>query len=100
MENERESKEYSWAWVGAARLLSKGACELLYAKLTPDAAAANVTLYDGENTTGEVIVTLRTSGLFNCECNPCRPLYCRKGLYVGTPTDGDVLLQWRELGQK
>lgn len=95
----RGSKEYSWKWVDTDKtLLSHGSCDFLYAKLTPDSEAGSCILYDGENDNGETIVELRTSGLYNCEANPCVPIYCRRGLYVGSLTDAGVLVQWRERG--
>ena len=98
MNEKCDSKEYSWKWVTGDELLSHGSCELLYAKLTPDTAAGSCVIYDGENALGETIVILRTSGLYNCECNPCVPIYCRRGLYIGSLTTAKVLVQWRERG--
>ena len=54
-----ESKAYSWAWVTADMLLSHGPCELHFAQLTADDGVADVTLYDGENTSGQTIFTLK-----------------------------------------
>jgi len=100
MQDLRDSKEYSWKYVTDAELLSKSACDFLYAKLTPDTTVADVTLYNGENTNGEKIVKIAAAGLYNNECNPPVALYCPRGLYVGTVTTGDVLVVWRVRGSK
>jgi hypothetical protein len=93
-----EAKEYSWAWVTANRLLTDRECELIYACLVPSAAGADVTLYDGENTTGDTVVTIEHAAKTSHPFNPRRPIYCRKGLYVslGTNVTG-VLVLWRHI---
>jgi len=96
----RDSKEYSWKYVTDAELLCNTACDFLYAKLTPDATVADVTLYNGENNLGQVIVKIAAAGLYNNECNPPVGLYCPKGLYVDTITTGDVLVVWRVRSSK
>lgn len=96
-----ESKEYSWKYVTADELLSKGPCELIYAKLTPATDVGSAIFYDGENATGKKILELATSQLYNCEVAPCVPIYCRRGLYIGTVTTVDgILVMWRELTYK
>lgn len=93
-----DSKEYSWKCVAGDEILSHGPCEFVYAKLTPTALAGSAILYDGENVKGKKIIELNTGGLFNCECAPPVPVYCRRGLYVGsTATIDGVLVIWREL---
>lgn len=94
-----ESKEYSWAWVTADRLLSHGACELLFAYLVVSAASTDSAIYDGENTTGDKIVDLKSAAVTGHPFEPAVPVYCRKGLYVdiGTSVTG-IFIQWRELG--
>jgi len=95
MQEIRNAKEYSWKYVTDAELLCLGACDFLYAKLTPDATVADVTLYDGEDSNGEKICKIAAAGLYNNEVSPPVGLYCRRGLYVGTITTGDVLVVWR-----
>jgi len=97
---EWDAKEYSWKWVTDAELLSRGACDLIYAKFTPDTDVGNVTLYNGEDGNAEVIIKLLTAGAYNCEFSPRRPVYCRRGLYIGTITTGDVFVQWRVRSSK
>lgn len=96
-----ESKEYSWAWVTEDRLLSHGACELVYACLVPSGATTNSILYDGENTSGEIIVTLKAATVRNIPFSPKVPVYCRRGLYIdiGSSVTG-IFVQWRELGHR
>jgi len=96
-----ESKDYSWKYVTADELLSHGECELVYARLTPATEAGSAILYDGENATGKKILEMNNGGLYNCECSPLVPLFCRRGLYVGsTSTIDGILVVWRELGHK
>ena len=93
-----DSIEYSWKYVTGDELLSHGECELIYAKLVSAADVGSAILYDGENANGEKIVELATSGLYTCELSPRCPVYCRRGLYVGTVTSVDgIFIQWREL---
>lgn len=98
---EVDSKQYSWAWVTGDRLLSHGACELLCAFLTPDGTAADVTLYDGENTNGDKIIKFTSPNNPTRAFSPKVPVYCRRGLYVdvGSNVTG-IFVQWRELGHK
>ena len=93
-----ESKDYSWAWVTGDRLLSLGPCELVYAALVPSAATTDSNIYNGENATGDKIVTLKAATVRIMPFSPKVPVYCSKGLYidVGTSVAG-IFVQWREL---
>ena len=95
---EMDSKSVSRQWVTADALLAEKECELLYAYLVPSAANADVSLYDGENTTGSLIATLKEAAVSGHEFTPPVPIYCRKGLYidVGSNVTG-VLIMWRLL---
>ena len=94
-----ESKEYSWTWVIADLLLSHGACELCFAMITSDKTAASVTIYDGENTSGTVVATIKGSADLSVPVSLPQPVYCRKGLYIAlTNSPLGALIQWRELG--
>lgn len=97
---EVESKEYSWKWVTADELLSHGACELLCVKFVPDSSAtATCTIYDGENTNGDIIVAFRTAQSRQADFKPAKPVYCRRGLYLDSIANVlGVFVQWRELG--
>lgn len=93
-----DSKEYSWAWVTTDRVLSHGPCELVFAYLVVSASSTDTYLYNGENTTGDKIVTLESNSARGHAFSPKVPVYCMKGLYVdiGTSVTG-VFVQWREL---
>jgi len=93
-----ESKEYSWAWVTADRVLTDRECELIYAYLVPSGATTNSVLYNGTNTSGDAIVTLEAAVVTGHPFKPGVPVYCRKGLYVdvGTNVTG-IFVQWRNL---
>jgi len=95
-----ESKEYSWKWVTASEILSHRACELVYAQAVSDGGEIKDTLiYNGENTTEELLINLQKGTEGNIILSPPEPIYCRRGLYVviGSSTEG-VFVQWRELG--
>lgn len=96
-----DSREYSWAWVTADRRLSLGPCELVFALLTAGAGNADVTLYDGENTSGDIILTLEALQHVTQQAHLLVFAYCRRGLYVdiGTNVTG-CFIQWRELPRK
>ena len=93
-----DSKQYSWAWVTADRLLSHGPAELLYALFVPSASAtATATIHDGESTSGNVIVAFRTAQSNQAEFDPPEPIYCRKGIFVDDIANvKGVFVQWRE----
>lgn len=95
---EPESKEYSWAWLIANRLLSHGPCELVYVYMTPSGAETGTIIYNGQGTTGDVVVTLVAVVATGHKFAPRKPVYCDKGLYVvkGSATTG-VFVMWREL---
>jgi len=92
------SKEISWAYVTADRVLSHGPCELLYAYLVVSAASTDSALYNGENTSGDKIADLKSAAVTGHELKPPAPIYCDKGLYVdvGTNVTG-ILVQWRHV---
>ena len=104
-----ESTEYSWAWVTEDRLLSHGPCELVYAYLRPSAVQDTATLYDGENTLGDIVAIMQGAYGYGTSAqkmesvpfSPPVPVYCRKGLFIDLgATDTRVFVLWRELGHK
>lgn len=96
-----ESKEYSWAWVTADRLLSLGPCELVSIAQTSSGNTSDVTYYDGENTTGDIILIMEALANRTAQFCPHVPIYCRRGLYVdiGNNVTG-CFVMWRELSNK
>lgn len=101
MEQARDSKEYSWKWLTAAELLSLRPCELTYVLLTSGVGASAITMYNGQDTSGEVIALIECLASRSTEFKPFAPIYCQRGLYAGTFTDNvyGVLIQWREIPQ-
>jgi len=102
MEKERASSEYSWAWVTVDTILSHGPCELIFSHHVPSAAGTStIDLYDGENTSGDLIIKCRTAESRATMFRPPKPIYCRRGLYVDIGKDIEgIFVQWRELGHK
>lgn len=95
---EVDSKQISRRWVTADALLCEKECDLLFVYLVPSAANADASLYDGENTTGDLIATLKEAAVSGHEFKPPTPIYCRKGLYVdvGSNVTG-LFVMWRVL---
>lgn len=95
---DQDSKQYSRHWVTADAVLAEKECELIYAYLVPSAANADATLYDGENTTGDIIATLKSAVITGHEFRPPAPIYCRKGLYVDVGSNiAGMFVMWRVL---
>lgn len=93
-----ESRKVSWVWATVDQVLSVKRCELIYANLNVSAASTDSSLYDGQNTSGKLIVTLESAVVTNLPFAPPEPVYCPKGLFVdvGTNVTG-IFVQWREL---
>ena len=93
-----KSKEYSWAWVTGDLKLAEGECELVWAYLVPSGAVTDTILYNGIDTSGEMIITLKSAVVTGHPFSPPVPIYCRRGLYVdiGSNTTG-VFVLWRNL---
>ena len=102
MTEERDAKEYAWKWVTATGLLCRSACDLNYVLLTPDDGACIITLYDGEDTSGKIIATVKTIAARSTEFSPSKPIYCRRGLYLSNIVDNvlGTLVQWRPRASK
>lgn len=93
-----DSEQDSWAWVTASRKLSSGPCELIGAFATAAAAVGSATLYNGENTRGELIIILEANTNVTNPFAPAKPIYCRRGLYVAKSANlTGVLVQWKDL---
>lgn len=93
-----ESKEYSWRYCTTDQILSKGPCELLYFNVCPSAGAAECALYNGTDTSGELIIPIYLTVQLNYDYSPKQPIYCSKGLFIdiGANVTG-VLVQYRNL---
>jgi len=98
MPPERESKEYSWEYVTADKVVESGPCELLYARLVCSASTTDSAIYSGTNTSGRKITDLKVAVVTDQEFRPPVPVYCDAGFYVdvGTSVSG-ILVQWRKL---
>lgn len=95
-----ESKEYSWTWVTASRLLTARECELVYAHLAAGGQSTATVIYDGVNTSGDVVTYLISAAITGLSFSPPVPIYCRKGLYITKdPGATGILVMWRHLKQ-
>ena len=87
-------------WITAAEVLSAAPCELIYAYLTPSAASAKATIYDGMDTEGKVIAILEQQSVTSIPFDPPEPILCSQGLYVGSFTNvTGILVVYRPLNQ-
>lgn len=84
-----------WEWVTAARILTHKPCRLLGLIVTPSAANAQLTLYDGENTTAPVIVTIFSSAKISWPFCFHEGIETDRGLFIGGFTNiTGALVQW------
>lgn len=92
------SREVSWAWVTADRVLSHRPCELIFAFAVASGATSDSGLYDGENTQGVLVTKLASAGAGVISFQPSVPVYCDRGLYVDVGSNIlGIFVQWREL---
>jgi len=98
-----DAKEYSWKWITGSELLSKRPCELCHVLLTCDGTESYITVYDGENVNGRVVMIVRALGNRSTTIELHHHAYCRRGLYIHFPGNTDhvtgVFLQWLERPQ-
>ena len=76
------NRHAAWDWVTADRILVKSPCELIYALLVPSAAASDVSLYDGFDSGGKLIVQLKTTLNIFHPFQPPEPILCSQGLFI------------------
>ncbi len=87
-----------WTWVRVDQVVSKVPSELIYAHLSLR-GAGSATIYDGDSTSGNVVVILQDPvGGQAVPLDPPEPILCPRGIYVdvGSHVDG-VLVMWRPL---
>jgi len=92
------SKDYSWQYFTGSNVVATREAELVGVYLVPSAAAADVTIYNGQSNTGDIIAVVEEATKSTHEFEPPVPIYCRKGIYlvIGTNVTG-CLVQWRNL---
>lgn len=79
----------SWKRFNANGIVAKGPGTISYVILTANAAPCNASLYDGEDTNGEWIVSLKTTTAQSRPYAFDDHLYFRRGLYLAV--DANVL---------
>jgi hypothetical protein len=57
-------------------------CELICVDMCPSAAAAQLTIYNGTDATGEVLHSIYAAVQLNTPFSPSKPIYCSKGIHV------------------
>lgn len=98
--NPEDSKEYSWKWVTASELLSTRPCEICTIIQTCKTTNCRTHIYDGENTTGRMVMRLEALANRSVAANIHHHIYCRRGLYVELSGDTHgVFIQWLERPQ-
>lgn len=91
-----DSKEYAWKWITASELLCKTACDFCCIMLTATTNFGTVNVYDGENTSGNLIAIIETLANRSHMFTPKYPIYCRRGLYIERVANVfGVFVQWR-----
>jgi hypothetical protein len=89
--------EVLWEWVTADKIVQKGPCFFCGADLSPSAAAATVTIYDGQDTGGKVIDILVTAVKSNWQLQPPGKLRCNQGIYVDVGSNVSGVLVFYQL---
>lgn len=95
-----DAKEYSWKWVTADELLSRRPCEICSLVLSCEEGACSAVVYNGENTEGEVVMSIKSLEKRAQHVFLHHHVYCRRGLYVALD-DGcrGLFVQWLERPQ-
>jgi len=89
-------------WITSDAFLTNQPCELIYAQAVSDGGEIEDTIiYDGVNTSGELLINLQKGAGGNVTFSPKEPVKCHNGLYVdiGSKTEG-VFIMWRDLPRK
>lgn len=95
-----DAKEYSWKWVTASELLSLRPCELCNIILSCEGGACHAVAYDGHNTSGKVIMNIKSLEKRAQQIPLHDHIYCNNGLYVYLDDDvRGLFVQWREIPQ-
>lgn len=79
-----ESKEISWVQAQASQLICKSACDLIQVILVASTPTLQAQIYDGENTSGDLILDVKV----NYSRNLVFPhgMYMRRGIYFRNQT--------------
>jgi len=88
----------AWTRITSSQVLAKGPCLLHSVFITPSAANADVTIYDGENATEPMVITLvmATAGITGFSPSPALEL--ERGLYIAIGSNiTAVLVQYEPL---
>lgn len=93
-----ESKEWSWEFVTADKVVAEGPCEINRLHLVPSGASTGTAVYDGASTEGTKIIGLVAATRTTHHTPFVPPIYCGQGIYIdiGTNVEG-VLIQYRRL---
>jgi len=88
-------KAVGWTWVAAATCITPIAAEIHGLVFTPSAATASVSIYDGRDNSGRLLLSVLLTTADTLVVPFPRPLHCDNGIYVHTPTNlTGILVQW------
>jgi len=92
------TKLHQWRWVTASALITDKPCVLVFCALTASGNTADITLYDGEDTNGDIICVMETTANQTRQVNFAEHIYCKTGLYVGIGSNvTGILIVWHPL---
>lgn len=93
---ELESRDYSWRYITSSSMITDQPCELVCVDMCPSAGAAQITIYNGIDASGNVIQNIYAAVQLNMPFNPPKPIYCSKGIYIDhTANITSTLVQFR-----
>jgi len=72
----------TWAWITSSQVLAKRPCKLYEVSVSPSAAAAYATVYNGENTTEPQVIRIDAAAKTLQHWKPAEPVRLDRGLYV------------------
>ena len=79
-----DSKEISWVKAQASQLICPSACDLIQVILCASTPTLQVQIYDGENTSGDLILDCKTNYSISLEFP--HGMYMRRGIYFRNQT--------------
>ena len=91
-------EEIAWQWVTASMVITRRPCHFLGAFLTPSGDGSACSFYDGADTGGKLIATIKAAVTATTPLVPPGALPCYNGLYVDATTKvTGILVCWKPI---